>query len=343
MNKETKGILLIGNFLSKEIKTRSLCEDFALKLEGEDFLVYKRSNKKNGLMKLADIIFSIFILRNKYFLSIIDLFSSKAFIWGFLSGIFLRFLRKDYVIILRGGELPEFSLKYKKFVKYLLKRAKKVIAPSEYLKKEMEVFRKDITVIPNPINIEKYNFYLRKKIGKRLIWIRAFHSVYNPMMAILTLEELLKSYNDLILCMIGPDKKDGSLFKIKNYIESKNIESNIQIIKGVSKEEIPYYLEKYDIFLNTSNIDNFPVSVLEAMACGLCIITTNVGGIPFFLKDQEDSIFVPKGDYKKMAEAVKFLLDNENFCQKISRNARLKAENFSWQRVLPLWKEIING
>lgn len=343
MNNIEKGILLIGNFLSKDVKTRALCEEFAIKLSKEGYLVYKTSQKKEKIRKLFDILLTIYKLRNKYSISIIDLFSAKAFWWGFLSGFFLNLIRKDFIIVLRGGELPDFSKKNGKYVKYLLQRAKRVVAPSEYLKKEMENFRDDIIVIPNPIEIKNYEFHLREKVQKRILWLRAFHYVYNPMMAIQTLEEVMRQDKDFFLCMIGPDKGDGSLKEIKNILLNNAVKNNLEIIEGVPKEKVPFYLNNYDIFLNTSNIDNLPVSVLEAMACGLGVITTEVGGIPYFLKHNEDAIFVPKNDFKKMAEAVLHLLKDISLCKKLSYNARKKAENFSWEKVLPLWEEIING
>lgn len=343
MVKEKKGILFVGNFLSKKTKTRALCEELALKLSLRGFSVYKTTKKKNRFLKVIDIMFNIIKHKNNYSKAIVDLFSGKAFWWGFLSSVFLKVLNKPFIIVLRGGDLPKFSRKNGRMVKYIFKSAKYVISPSGYLKEEMKSFREDIFVIPNPIEIKNYVFKLRKKLNRKLIWIRAFHHVYNPKMAILTFEELYKSYNDTLLCMIGPDKEDGSLKEIKEYIKEKDFRNNVLIIEGILKEEVPFYLNDYDIFLNTSNIDNFPVTVLEALACGLCVVTTKVGGIPFFLKEGEDSLFVPPDNFIEMAKAIDLILKDETLAEKLSKNARRKAEDYSWEKVLPLWEDLLNG
>jgi glycosyltransferase involved in cell wall biosynthesis len=86
--------------------------------------------------------------------------------------------------------------------------------------------------------------------------------------------------------MIGPDKGDGSLERMQQLASSLDVSNDITIIGGIPREEVPIWLSKGDIFVNTSNFDNTPVSVLEAMACGLCIVTTNVGGIPYLLEHE---------------------------------------------------------
>ncbi len=62
---------------------------------------------------------------------------------------------------------------------------------------------------------------------------------------------------------------------------------------SVEKSEVPAWLAKGDIFLNTTNVDNTPVSVIEAQAAGLCVVSTNVGGIPFLLENGKDALLVP--------------------------------------------------
>ena len=96
-----------------------------------------------------------------------------------------------------------------------------------------------------------------------------------------------------------------------------------------------------DIFLNTTNFDNTPVSVLEAMACGLSVVSTNVGGIPFLLEHEVDSLLVPPDQPTLMANAVQRLLSEPGLATRLSQVARHKVEKFDWEFVLPLWLEII--
>ena len=111
----------------------------------------------------------------------------------------------------------------------------------------------------------------------------------------------------------------------------------------VLKDEIPHWLHQGDIFLNTTRVDNTPVSVLEAMACGLCIISTNVGGIPYMLEDEYDALLVPADDHAAMAKAVQRLLTEDGLAERLSGNARRKVEQFDWSNILPRWERLLTG
>jgi glycosyltransferase involved in cell wall biosynthesis len=100
-------------------------------------------------------------------------------------------------------------------------------------------------------------------------------------------------------------------------------------------------MNRGDIFLNTTNVDNTPISVIEAMACGLCVVSTNVGGLPYLLENEEDALLVAPGDPEAMATAVRRLLTDAELAERLSRNARRKAEQFDWSVILPRWQALL--
>jgi glycosyltransferase involved in cell wall biosynthesis len=102
-------------------------------------------------------------------------------------------------------------------------------------------------------------------------------------------------------------------------------------------------MNKGDIFLNTTHVDNTPVSVLEAMACGLCVVSTNVGGIPYLLEDEYDDLLVTSDDPVAMTTAVRRLLIEPGLAPRLSRNARQKAEQFDWSNILPQWEALLTS
>jgi glycosyltransferase involved in cell wall biosynthesis len=112
---------------------------------------------------------------------------------------------------------------------------------------------------------------------------------------------------------------------------------------GVRKTETPGWLDKGDIFLNTPNVDNMPVSVLEAMASGLCVISTNVGGVPYLLKDESDSLLVPANSPEAMAAAVSRILTEPGLADRLSQSARAKSEKYDWNVVLPQWETLLRS
>ncbi|HMV50604.1 MAG TPA: glycosyltransferase family 4 protein, partial [Blastocatellia bacterium] len=81
--------------------------------------------------------------------------------------------------------------------------------------------------------------------------------------------------------------------------------------------------------------------VIEAMAGGLCIVSTNAGGLPYLLEDGEDALLVPPNDPGAMAAAVRRLLTEAGLAERLSRNARRKAESFDWSAVLPQWRTLL--
>jgi glycosyltransferase involved in cell wall biosynthesis len=97
------------------------------------------------------------------------------------------------------------------------------------------------------------------------------------------------------------------------------------------------------MFLNTSHIDNMPVSVIEACALGLPVVATDVGGLRDLLTDAETGLLVPDDDDKAMAAAVTRLLNDPGLRERLSINGRLMAERYDWVRVWPLWEEVLTA
>jgi glycosyltransferase involved in cell wall biosynthesis len=100
-------------------------------------------------------------------------------------------------------------------------------------------------------------------------------------------------------------------------------------------------LSEGDIFLNTTNHESFGVSVMEAAACGLCIVSTNVGELSLLWQDGHDSLLVQPDDHEAMASAVRGILCEPKLAERLSRNARAKAEQFDWSKILPQWEALL--
>jgi glycosyltransferase involved in cell wall biosynthesis len=82
---------------------------------------------------------------------------------------------------------------------------------------------------------------------------------------------------------------------------------------------------------------------MEAMACGLCVVSTNVGGIPYLLEDGREALLVRPDDAEAAASAMRRILTEQPLAESLSRNARKKAERFDWSAVLPQWEDILES
>jgi len=338
-----KSLLLIGNHLSNSNLNPTVIEELGKKLEEFGWGVISSSQQKKKIFRFLDMLLTTLIKKNSYQLGLIEVYSGLAFIWAFSCGLLLKSIKKPFVLVLHGGNLPQFSQKYSFLVHKLLGWAQKVFSPSHYLKENFQNFRQDIEIIPNPIDINKYQFKVRNSVTPKLIWLRAFHQIYNPCLVPELIVLLRNKFPETRVWMIGPDKGDGSLQALVSLAENLSVFQLITIIPGITKDQVPTYLNHGDIFINTTNYDNTPVSVIEAMASGLCVVSTNVGGIPYLLENEVDALLVPPDDPHSMATAIQRIINDPGLATRLSSNARKKAEQFDWSIILPRWeKEFAN-
>jgi glycosyltransferase involved in cell wall biosynthesis len=197
-----------------------------------------------------------------------------------------------------------------------------------------------VRLIPNALDVADYEFRERSRPAPHLVWLRSFHDIYNPPLAAEVIAQVAAVHPGARLTMFGRDKGDGSLEATRAAAERLGVSDRVSFPGGIPKSEVPRRLHDGDIFINTTNIDNTPVSVLEAMACGLCVVSTSVGGIPYMLHDGVDSLLVPRGDADAMAAAVLRLVDDPDLSARISRAGRHAVEGLDWQPVLEQWKEL---
>jgi glycosyltransferase involved in cell wall biosynthesis len=138
--------------------------------------------------------------------------------------------------------------------------------------------------------------------------------------------------------MVGPDK-DGSLQTTKAF--AKSIGVAVNFTGQLAKEDWWQLASEHDIFINTTHFDNTPVSVMEAMAVGLPVVSTNVGGIPYLLTDKENALLVPDNDDKAMAKVILDLLEDQEKVNLITRNARSFIAQMDWKSVKEEWKGVL--
>jgi len=304
--------------------------------------VITASDKKNKYIRLLDMVF-VFIKNRKHInLVLIDTYSGSAFFYAFIISIMCRILDVKYVPILRGGDLFKRLDKNKFLSKNIFNNSLINVSPSVFIKENFISKGYKTRIIPNFIDLEFYPYLHRPSCSPSLLWVRSFHKIYNPQMAILVLNELLKEFPNANLCMVGPDK-DGSLNDCVKLSNKLNIQESVNFTGILKKEEWVKKAEKYDIFLNTTNYDNLPVSILEAMALGFPIVSTNAGGLSSFHKDKFDALIVEKEDFLTMAKNIKLLISDNSLSEKLSRNARNKAEAFGWKILKNKWKNLFLG
>jgi glycosyltransferase involved in cell wall biosynthesis len=333
-------ILYAGNILSRFGYTPTFIETLTPKLS-EHYKVIAVSEKENKILRLSDMISSVFKNRKQLELVLIDSYSVKAFWYTYILSKICFHFHIPYVPILRGGGYPERLKQSPGLCEFIFSNSYKNISPSLYLKKHFEESGFKVDYIPNFIPIENYEYKQRENIKPKLFWVRSFHEIYNPLLAVEILKKLKEKYSGAELCMVGPDK-DGSLKKVTDKAEKENLTESLRITGKLTKKEWIKLSEEYDIFINTTDFDNHPVSVIEAMAVGLPVITTNVGGLPYLVENNSDGILVDPKDPDKFVKAVDDLIADPVLVKKLTANARKKVEDFDWNVVSKKWFELID-
>lgn len=332
-------LLYIGNKLLKHGFSATSIETLGVLLEKENYKIVYASSKKNKVFRLLDMLFKTLIHAKNVDYVLIDTYSTTNFWYAFLVSQLCRVLNRPYIPILRGGDLPNRLKSSPRFSKLLFSNSLYNIAPSEYL---YSVFKNydycNLKLIPNTIETNNYNFLNREKLEPKILWVRSLSEIYNPKMAIDVLRNLKKSFSNAELCMVGQEK-DIKINDLEEYANSFSLKINFT--GKLSKQDWIKLSESYDIFINTTHFDNTPVSLIEALALGLPVISTNVGGIPYLVKDRETALLVNDSDSQAMTNAVIELIENSDLAQKLSANGRKLVEQFDWQVVKNHWKEIL--
>ena len=306
----------------------------------EGYEVTYSSQKKNKIIRFCDMVTSFFKYYSKTDIVLIDTYSTLNFYYALVISQLCRIVKKPYIPILHGGNLPSRLKTNKFYSKLIFNNAKVNIAPSLYL---TNIFReyghKNVVFIPNAINVEDYPISNRGNNIICLLWVRSFAKIYNPNLAIKVLGNLKNKGYKAELCMIGPDS-DGS-FELTRQLANK-LQLKVKFTGKLTKNEWHKLSEDYNVFINTTNFDNMPVSVVEAMALGLPVVSTNVGGMAYLINNQKDGILVNREDEEAMAKAILELFSNDKLKQTIIQNARKKVENFDWKIVKQQWIRILN-
>jgi L-malate glycosyltransferase len=334
-------LLLVANFLSASGGSSSVMEDLADRLQVSATRILRVSSYRSGLLRGLHMLSAAAFQRGEYDLAVVDLYSGRAFLWGEALSYLLSTLRCPFVLVLRGGALPDLAQHFPRRMKKCLAKAAAVTVPSPFLLEQMRPYHDNLILLPNPLDLERYRFTLRVRPQPRLMWLRSLHEIYNPMMAPIVAASLVKDFPDVTLTMVGPDKGDGSWQNVERVSAELGIAHRVIMPGGVAKTSVPTWLNKGDIFLNTTNVDNTPVSVLEAMACGLCVVSTDIGGIPYLLEHERDALLVPPNDPRAMTTAVIRLLTEPGLSQKLSQSARRTAEQYDWPAILPQWEKTL--
>ncbi|MBX7043754.1 MAG: N-acetyl-alpha-D-glucosaminyl L-malate synthase BshA [Ignavibacteria bacterium] len=254
-----------------------------------------------------------------------------------------------FVTTLHGTDITLTGLEpsFLPTMKFSIEKADGVTAVSKFLADKTNIqykIDKHIEVIPNFVDIEKFkrkddeqtncfkkNFAPNNE--KILIHISNFRALKRVQDVIKIYDEVRKKVDSkLILVGDGPDRSDCELL-----VRELEIADHVRFMG--KQDALVELLSISDIFIMPSQSESFGLSALEAMSCGVPVISSSVGGLPELNLHRETGFISEIGDVERMAKYAVDLLSDPRRYEVMSKNARKRAEDFSEEKVVPMYEE----
>lgn len=249
-----------------------------------------------------------------------------------------RLYGKKVVLNYHSGEAADHLARWRSAFP-ILRLAHEIAVPSEYLVRIFEKFGLKARAICNTIETEAFKFRERLPLRPVFLSNRNLESHYGVDCVLRAFAIIQETLPDARLTVAGDGSQRRGLEQLAGELNLRNVEFTGQ----VDHAKVCALYDTADIYLNGSEIDNQPLSLLEAFACGLPVITTNAGGIPDIVTHNRTGLMVQCGDYGAMAEEAICLLTHAEVSGFIIRQAREECRKYSWDAVRERWMELYEG
>jgi L-malate glycosyltransferase len=328
----------------QEVQARLLCE--RLRREGcrVDFIAInpafprglkwlKRARYLRTIANEALYVPSLYRLQH---VDVVHVFSASY--WSFLLApvpaiLAAKKFGKRVILNYHSGEAADHLERWGSFVHPWLKLVDELVVPSEYLRKVFAHHGYQARVIPNVVDLSHFHFRERTPLRPRLVSTRNLEPIYRVDNTIRAFALLKPRYPDMTLTIAG----SGSEAERLRRLAAPFTDESIRFLGRVEPSRISAVYDEADIFVNSSIVDNQPLSVLEAAATGTPIVSTATGGITDMVRNGETGCIISPDDPQAMADAVEHLLKDPEWAATMAREARKELEKHVWRNVRSQW------
>lgn len=270
----------------------------------------------------------------------VDLFhvmANSGWSWHLFAApaIWIGWLRRTPVVVnYRGGEAEEFFQNSFRWIRPSLKRVAAVVVPSGFL---AEVFRRrniDVHIVKNVVDTERFISagprQQQRTNAPHLLVTRNLEAIYDIGTALRALRRIRMTSPGarLTVCGTGPEKD-----RLEVLARELGLNSAVTFTGRLENDRVAELFQTADIMINPSLADNMPISILEAMASGVPVVSTNVGGVPYLVTHNVTALLVSPGDDKAMAESVISILNNTALADSLIKAGYQKIDDYTWPRV----------
>jgi L-malate glycosyltransferase len=265
----------------------------------------------------------------------------SASYWSFLLGpapamAVGRLLGKRVVLHYHSGEADDHLTHWGPLVHPWLRAADAIVVPSEYLREVFARHGYGARVIANIVDLTRFRYRERVPLAPRLVSTRTLDPYYRVDVTLRAFALVRARYPEATLTIVGSGSLEPDLRRLAAELRL----AGVRFLGRVEPEALPDVCDAADVFVNSSVLDNQPVSVLEAFAAGLPVVSTPVGDLRNLVRDWETGLVVPTLDPEATAKAVLTLLERPGVACDLARRGRAEVERFTWPRVRDAWAEV---
>ena len=244
-----------------------------------------------------------------------------------------KMYRKRVVLNYHSGEAEEHLKNWRRTAIPILKLADRIIVPSGFLVDVFAKFGIKAKAIYNTVDLSSFHYHSNRPLRPIIFANRNFEKHYNVACALRAFALVQQQLPQAQMIVAGNGSQRAELHALAEKLELKNVE----FVGAVPPEAMPSLYTEADIYLNSSDVDNMPLSILEAFACGLAVVTTDAGGIPYIVKHNYNGLVVSCGDYQALSRGILWLLNNEDKAGQLIAQAQRDCQQYRWEAVALCW------
>jgi L-malate glycosyltransferase len=268
---------------------------------------------------------------------VVHVFSASY--WSFLLAptpaiLIGKWLGKRVVLNYRSGEAEDHLQRWRRTAIPTMHQADAVVTPSAYLVDVFSKFGVRAESISNFVDPEAVVYRRRESLRPVFLSNRNFQKLYNVPCVLRAFAVIQARLPDARLIVIGDGPEREHVHETARALELRNVE----FVGAVRPADMGQWYDRADVYLNASDIDNMPNSIIEAFACGLPVVTTRAGGIPYVVEQERNGLLVNLGDHEGLAAAALRLLDDGALAQRvIAEGLRDVEQQYTWAAVSDRW------
>jgi glycosyltransferase involved in cell wall biosynthesis len=213
------------------------------------------------------------------------------------------------------------------------------VVPSAFLRDVLASFGIAAQVVTNTVDLRQFAYRPRNPLRPRLLSTRNFEPLYNVAAVLRAFARIQAIRPDATLTLVGAGSQEAALRALATDLQLRNV----TFTGSVSPSDIHRYYADADIYVQTPDIDNMPLSVLEAFASGLPVVSTNVGGVPKILRDGIHGLLAPSNDDAAVAARIVSLLQAPDYARQMAAAAAQTCTSFEWPVAREGWLTAYRG